>query len=60
MKDKRPVGNFKRAKTTKILLVVRTLNEATAVFPALKHLLFEAFWFLLALLEIVRFLKGLA
>ena len=47
-----------RVQDARILRIVTTLNDATAIFPALKRLLFEAFWFLLALLEMVRFLRG--
>jgi hypothetical protein len=48
----------KRVQDERILRLVTTLNDARAIFPPLKRLLFEAFWFLLALLEIVRFLNG--
>jgi len=44
---------------SKIPGIVKALNRARCIFPPLKKLAFEAFWFLFALIEILRFLKGL-
>ncbi len=44
---------------SKISRTVRILNETRVIFPALKRLLFEVFWFLFAVVEIVRFLRRL-
>lgn len=44
---------------SKISILRQTLHEARLIFPPLKKLLFEIFWFLFAVIEIVRFLKGL-
>jgi len=43
----------------KLSRLVNILNQTTLIFPPLKRLLFEVFWFLLAVVEIVRFLKSL-
>jgi hypothetical protein len=39
--------------------VIAALNQSRRIFPPLKKLLFEVFWFVFALTEIVRFLKSL-
>jgi len=39
--------------------IVATLNQSRRIFPPLKKLLFEAFWFVFAAVEIVRFLRSL-
>lgn len=44
---------------SKISRLIENLNAARFIFPALKGLLFEVFWFLFAVLEIVRFLRSL-
>ena len=38
---------------------IKILNRLRRIFPPLKKLLFEAFWFVLATVEIVRFLRSL-
>jgi len=43
----------------RITRVICFLNQLRLVFPALKMLLFEAFWFLFAAVEILRFLRSL-
>jgi len=43
----------------RITRLVRFLNQLRRVFPALKRLLFEAFWFTFAAVEILRFLRSL-
>jgi hypothetical protein len=39
--------------------IIAALNQFRRIFPPLKKLLFEAFWFVFALAEIVRLLKSL-
>ncbi len=39
--------------------IIKALNRARRIFPPLKKLLFEVFWFLFAAVEIVRFLRSL-
>jgi hypothetical protein len=39
--------------------IIAALNQFRRIFPPLKKLLFEAFWFVFALAEIVRFLRSL-
>ena len=39
--------------------VIAVLNQLRRVFPPLKKLLFEVFWFAFAAVEIVRFLRSL-
>ena len=39
--------------------IIAALNRSRRVFPPLKELLFEAFWFVFAGVEIVRFLRSL-
>jgi hypothetical protein len=39
--------------------IIRALNQSQRIFPPLKKLLFEAFWFIFAAVEIVRFLRSL-
>ncbi len=39
--------------------IIAALNQSRRVFPPLKKLLFEAFWFVFAAVEIVRFLRSL-
>jgi len=39
--------------------IIVALNQLRRVFPPLKKLLFEAFWFVFAAVEIVRFLRSL-
>jgi hypothetical protein len=34
------------------------IAEALVIFPPLKKLLFEVFWFVFAAVEVVRFLRG--
>jgi hypothetical protein len=46
----------KRRTSSKI---VAALNGARRIFPPLKKLLFEVFWFVFATVEIVRFLRSL-
>lgn len=38
---------------------IKTIDQARGVFPPLKKLLFEAFWFVFAVVEIFRFLWSL-
>ena len=45
---------------SKISRIIKVLNETRLIFPALKRLLLEVFWFLFAAIEIVRLLKGLS
>jgi hypothetical protein len=42
----------------KIPRVVAALNQSRRIFPPLKKLLFEAFWFIFAAVEVVRFLRS--
>jgi len=44
---------------SKLLRLIETLNHIGLIFPPLKRLLFEAFWFVFAAVEIVRFLRSL-
>ncbi len=44
---------------SRISRAIKALNRARRVFPPLKKLAFEAFWFLFALIEMLRFLKSL-
>lgn len=44
---------------SKISRLIGFLNEARSIFPPLKRLLFEVFWFLFGVVEIVRFLRSL-
>jgi len=39
--------------------IIKALNQLRRIFPPLKKLLFEAYWFAFALVEIVRFLRSL-
>ena len=39
--------------------IIAALNQSRRIFPPLKKLLFEAFWFVFAAVEIVRFLRSL-
>jgi hypothetical protein len=39
--------------------IVAALNQSRRIFPPLKKLLFEAFWFVFAAVEILRFLWSL-
>jgi len=39
--------------------IIAALNQSRRIFPPLKKLLFEAFWFIFAVVEIVRFLRSL-
>jgi len=39
--------------------IITALNQTRHIFPPLKKLLFEAFWFVFAAVEIVRFLRSL-
>jgi hypothetical protein len=39
--------------------IIDALNQLRRIFPPLKKLLFEAFWFAFAAVEIVRFLRSL-
>jgi hypothetical protein len=39
--------------------IIAALNHSRRIFPPLKKLLFEAFWFVFAAAEIVRFLRSL-
>jgi hypothetical protein len=59
MKANGPVWKTKRVKASRISRTVIMLNEAWTIFPAVKSLLFEVFWLLFALLEIVRVLRTL-
>ncbi len=43
----------------RISALVGILHETRRIFPPLKKLLFEAFWFVFAAVEIVRFLRSL-
>jgi hypothetical protein len=43
----------------KIPQIINALNQLRRIFPPLKRLFFEAFWFVFASVEIVRFLKSL-
>ncbi len=48
-----------RVVTQRIESLTRVLNQLRHIFPPLKKLLFEAFWFVFAAAEIVRFLRSL-
>jgi hypothetical protein len=39
--------------------IIAVLNQSRRIFPPLKKLLFEVFWFVFAAVEIVRFLRSL-
>jgi hypothetical protein len=39
--------------------IIAALNQSRRIFPPLKKLLFEVFWFVFAAIEIVRFLRSL-
>jgi hypothetical protein len=39
--------------------IIAALNQSRRIFPPLKKLLFEVFWFVFAVVEIVRFLRSL-
>ena len=43
----------------RISRMIHALNQSRRIFPPLKKLAFEIFWFVFALVEIVRFLKSL-
>lgn len=43
----------------KLSRLVDILDQTRLIFPPLKRLVFEVFWFLLAVIEIVRFLQNL-
>jgi hypothetical protein len=43
----------------KLSRLIESLNQIELIFPPLKRLLFEVFWLLLAVFEIVRFLRSL-
>ena len=50
---------WRRAVSNRLTRLIHFLNQLRLVFPALKRLLFEAFWFLFAAVEILRFLRSL-
>jgi hypothetical protein len=43
----------------RVSTIVAILNDTQRNFPPLKKLLFEVFWFVFALAEVVRFLRSL-
>jgi hypothetical protein len=43
----------------RISRIIKALNQLRRIFLPLKKLLFEAFWFVFAAVEIVRFLRSL-
>ena len=45
--------------SSRISRAIQILNEVRFIFPPLKKLLFEAVWFVFAVVEIVRFLRSL-
>jgi hypothetical protein len=44
---------------SKISKIIEILEETRFIFPPLKRLLFELFWFLFTAVEILRFLRSL-
>lgn len=38
---------------------IKAINRLRRIFPPLERLLFKAFWFTFALIEIIRFLRSL-
>lgn len=43
----------------KVTGFIRILNAVRLIFPPLKKLVFEMFWFVCAVIEIIRFLRSL-
>ncbi len=43
----------------KVSRIIAVLNQSRRIFSPLKKFLFEAFWFVFAAVEIVRFLRSL-
>ena len=52
-------GEERAVPNPKIPKIIKALNQLRRIFSPLKKLLFEAFWFVFALAEIVRFLRSL-
>jgi hypothetical protein len=52
-------GEERAVPNSKISRLIEALNQTRFIFPPLKRLLFEVFWFLFAVVEIVRFLRSL-
>jgi hypothetical protein len=48
-----------RVVSRRITSLISILHSARRIFPPLKKLLFEVFWFVFAAVEIVRFLRSL-
>jgi len=44
---------------SRIARLAKGIDQLRRIFPPLERLLFKAFWFLFALVEIVRFLRSL-
>lgn len=52
-------GEERVVPNPKFSTLVEILNDSRRIFPPLKKLLFEIFWFVFAAVEIVRFLRSL-
>jgi hypothetical protein len=52
-------GEERAVSSPNIPRLIETLNQLSRVFPPLKRLVFETFWFVFAAVEIVRFLRSL-
>jgi hypothetical protein len=52
-------GEERAVSSSSIPRIIKVLNQSRRIFPPLKKLLFEVFWFVFAAVEIVRFLKSL-
>jgi hypothetical protein len=52
-------GEERAVPNLKIPKIIKALDQLRRIFPPLKKLLFEAFWFVFATVEIVRFLRSL-
>jgi hypothetical protein len=52
-------GEERAVSNPTIPRIIEALNQRRRIFLPLKKLLFEVFWFVLASVEIVRFLKSL-
>jgi hypothetical protein len=52
-------GEERAVPDPRIPRIINALNQLRRILPPLKKLLFEAFWFVFATVEIVRFLRSL-
>ena len=53
------VAKERAVPNSKLSRLIEILNHIRFIFPPLKKLLFEMFWFVFAVVEIVRFLRSL-